>query len=276
MGLDFVDEEAEDAGDGRFDVVERGSGRLSLVARSRTQTHHVKWLMLVIAVLLPAGVAAGSLVHPLLPVFLLLFGGTSFSIVAAIDFTRVASAESISTVERSFEIAPATNEGSYRDAGTSSAAVIVDGREVPGPILDVRVLSEAIPRSGGKAIHRVYVVLPREVLTLESTYARAQAMRLASIVREALGMDGPVAGGGREVPTASGCLWSGLFYVLAVCLPLAGAPAAAYASDWRGQTAAAVALVAATIALEHLFAVPMRRAVREHIREHLGARVTAR
>lgn len=126
MGLEFEDDDTPAQSLGRFDVEERTDGRVRLVARSRTQTHAMRWGRWPAAVVLVGLCGWGATLNPVMPCFLLGMGGVMYAVIVMIDFTRLAALGVFSTVEHSLEI-EATRPLAYRD-GDGKSRVLVDGK----------------------------------------------------------------------------------------------------------------------------------------------------
>jgi hypothetical protein len=268
MGLEF--EEGTDS-IGRFDIEERTARRLRLVARSRTQSFAMQWGRWPAALVLLLLCAWGAVMNPIAPSFFIGFGGITYAIIVMSDFPRVATRGVFSTVERSFVVESSSSE-SYRE-NERHAYVVVDGRAMSSPVRDVHVLCESVFRSEGQETCRVYVILEDQIITLETTGSRVTALRLAGLVRASAGLS-PLAGtGGAEIPAGTGCLWSVLFYVVATIAPFVVAPLPTLVTSIGAKVACAGLLVVGLVVLEHLFALPMRRAVRAHIRKNFAATV---
>jgi hypothetical protein len=259
MGLEFDDDPARSAQTlGRFVIEERSEKRLRLIAQSRTQTYAMQWGRWPAAAALVGLCAWGATVDAIAPSFFIGFGGIIYAIIVMTDFTRVATHGIFSTVERSFEV----------ERGTAN--VVVDGRRMGSAIRDVHVLCESVFRSEGRELCRVYVAFDDRIVTLETTENRVVALQLGSLVRNSAGLS-PLAGsGGAEIPTGAGCLWSLLFYVVATLAPFAVAPLPTLVASNGAKVGCAALLVVGLIVLEHLFALPMRRAVRDHVRKNIA------
>lgn len=264
MGLEFEDGMQSI---GRFDVVERGDGRLRLSARARSDTHTVRWARWVVGVFVVVMPAFGGAMWGGVAVaFFLGLTGMTFAILVMIDFSRVSTEGTFFTVEHRFELETSTPE-SYRSSD-KAGSLVVDDRRMALPVRDVRVLAQSVPRTG-EEVCRVYVILDGIVIVLESTKNRATALRLASLVRSALALP-RLAGVVHEMAPGAGCAWSALFFLIALTAPFVLAPIGMTLVRSPSYVAVlGLALVVGLVALEHAFAIPMRASVREYIERHL-------
>lgn len=263
MGLEFEDDAPAI---GRFDVEQNAGGRLVLVARSRTQTGAVeraRWYLGALVVFLPAlgGAAWGGIAAA----FFLGLTGIVFAVIVMVDFNRLASEGSIVVVEHRFDLERGTPE-SYRDM-RSSGRLVVDDRPMALPIHDVRVISETVSKTGAE-ICRVYVVLEGTVLLLDTTESRVTALRLASLVRKAIGTELP--SGHRHFSAAAGGAWTAAFFFVAFVMPLLVAPmATVFAASPLHVALLGGAVVAGLVGMQYALAIPMRAAVADYIERNL-------
>jgi len=264
---------------GRFDVAERSPGKLTLIARSRTDTFAVKWAVVVASVLLPFLLAASTFAVQPAPMLAGMFIGITVSVIYMIDFARVATQGMLRATERSFAIASAAGAqgAGYRTVPQSDGVVVaVDGREMGEAIRDVKVLAEVLPNQGGTQVFRVYVIFEKSIVTLEATRNRLVALRLASLVRNALGM-APLTEIDGELPTLGGCAMLFVLVIFELAVVAGGVVGIATASEsTRGPVnpvhagLIGVAMVACMFVVQRLSAMPMRGVMKAHWRENLG------
>lgn len=231
------------------------------------------------AMLFPLGcMASAAYGGQTMAIMIMLIAGLMLSFAVMADFGRAASSGLFVMAERSLEISRrAAGAGGYRSgAGTTQTTVVLDGREMGEALHDVKVLSETPPGRNAKTVYRVYLVFERTIVTLEVTRSLLVAIRLAGLVRRALRSQ-PSERVGSETPTGGGCLVTGVMVIAEIGVVAAGIGALVTTTDRElgaggVDTVGVIATgtVIAMFAVQRLLALPMRRAMREHVLQNLG------
>lgn len=263
---------------GRFEVVERSDECLKLVSRSRSEAYAVRWGAVAGAVLFPAGCVASAMYGgQVMALMIGMFGGIMVAVLMMLDFARIATAGTFTMTERSLEILRSQADMTgYREGSGAAVALWMDGRLSRERLRDVLVLAEPPLTQGARAIFRVYLVLERGIVTLEVTRNKLAALRLASLVRRTLGLP-PLEAIGDEHIIGTGCLVTALVVVLELTVVAAGIFLIATTTQRDFATAdvtlvgvITTGMVLSMIGVKYLCAIPVGRAVRDHVRLNLG------